>query len=530
MAFTSKNLQSHKSGMTFLKGATLFFLGMSVVMFMTQAFEIVPSVRNAKQYIQDIVFTIDGSATADTGIYLNGLSGNAYFAGTVTGAVFCLEGDSCIDTRPEGGTTVVGVESIWSTSSSGKAYYNSGNVGVKTTNPTEKFQVSDYLQIWDDGTTSLSTGWNFLRIHSTYISGSLIPWERIWIPAHTRNPNIQLNRTSAWAFPITYSNRKIENNGTLRFKYATGNYDYADKMTLNSTWLLTLDGNIKLQTGGYISSASNDNQLYLDNNGNVGIGTWTPQAKLHVAGSWHFNGNVFVNNNLWIGINPISYYKLEVDGASRFSWNITTESNIFLTRGKTKDIRILAGKWCYSWTDLNILAWGADNFDCSSNSFDWWNIIINGGPWEWTGVYGDVILANNGGKVKVGSNLKLSSTSTYGIIESSSKLWFNTSGNALLKMVIDTVGNVGIGIDSPYQRLDINGAIKIKNATTNTWCDSTNAGTLGYMSLFNWSSLVLCMKTSNTSFDWVTVVNMSWWLILPPNTWTVIFESTDWIW
>jgi hypothetical protein len=48
MAFTSKNLQYKKSGLTFIKGATLFFLGMSAVLFLTQAFDIVPVATEVK--------------------------------------------------------------------------------------------------------------------------------------------------------------------------------------------------------------------------------------------------------------------------------------------------------------------------------------------------------------------------------------------------------------------------------------------------------------------------------------------------
>lgn len=103
MAFTSKNLQSKTGGMTLIKGATLFFLGMSCVLFLTQAFDIVPSVGNRVQLIKEVLFTTDGSQGADTGAYIDGLSGNAYFAGTVTGTTICLAGDTCRTTWPTAG-------------------------------------------------------------------------------------------------------------------------------------------------------------------------------------------------------------------------------------------------------------------------------------------------------------------------------------------------------------------------------------------------------------------------------------------
>lgn len=76
-------------------------------------------------------------------------------------------------------------------------------------------------------------------------------------------------------FPPRTSNRKIENDNSLKFDYATGSYDYDTKLSLSSAGIMTLDGNIALQTGGYIKArtTTNTNQLYLDYNGRVGIGT-----------------------------------------------------------------------------------------------------------------------------------------------------------------------------------------------------------------------------------------------------------------
>jgi len=58
--------------MTFLKGATFFFLGMSLVMFMTKAFEIEPATRNAVQLIQKIIFTTDGDASSTQMVSIDG--------------------------------------------------------------------------------------------------------------------------------------------------------------------------------------------------------------------------------------------------------------------------------------------------------------------------------------------------------------------------------------------------------------------------------------------------------------------------
>jgi hypothetical protein len=74
---------------------------MSCVLFLTQAFEVMPSVRNAKQYIQEIVFTIDGYNDSTPTINIDGSGGNASFAGTVSAEEICLSGD-CRNEWPTG--------------------------------------------------------------------------------------------------------------------------------------------------------------------------------------------------------------------------------------------------------------------------------------------------------------------------------------------------------------------------------------------------------------------------------------------
>ncbi len=116
MSFTSKNLHSSARSMNFIKWATLFFLWMSFVLFMTNAFEITPVTRNAVQYIQSIFLTSDGYSTSTGTISLNGSNGNAHFAGNM---------------NVSGIIDVVGTGTIrW-------------NLGIGTTTPTSKLHVFD---------------------------------------------------------------------------------------------------------------------------------------------------------------------------------------------------------------------------------------------------------------------------------------------------------------------------------------------------------------------------------------------------
>ena len=101
MSFKSKKLTKNNLG--FLKGATLFFLGTSVVLFMANAFEIVPSVPNAIQYIANIVLTQEGTNTSTTGVILQGSGGHAWFKGDVS--IASLPSKACLGTDSNGKIT-----------------------------------------------------------------------------------------------------------------------------------------------------------------------------------------------------------------------------------------------------------------------------------------------------------------------------------------------------------------------------------------------------------------------------------------
>jgi hypothetical protein len=71
-------------------------------------------------------------------------------------------------------------------------------------------------------------------------------------------------------------------------------------------------------------------------NGNVGVGTVSPQFKLHVSGTSYFQNELYANNSVYVGSSPFnSSYKLQVnngnsyfDGTGRFTGNLTAESNL----------------------------------------------------------------------------------------------------------------------------------------------------------------------------------------------------------
>lgn len=454
---------------------------------------------------------------------------------------------SCFENAPSG----IGGDSVWMTGAS-KIYYNSGNVGIGTDEPTEKFQVSSYAQIGDD--SSSDTGWNFLRIHSTYVPGLLIQWQRI--PAYYKNPNIQLNRK--WQFQWDNRNRKIENNGTLKFDYATGSYDYDTKLSLSSAGIMTLDGNIKLETGGYIRSASNTNQLYLDYNGRVGIGTNNPSAKLQVngnvkfssigEGTWEFiiqddpNGTdamrvdmlnkrlIFDSNNDWynVGIwtaSPSS--KLEVVWNTKISGDLNIKNNSLYVGGTNSYVGIgtntpsskLDVEWTWSFDDL-LVSWKINTNKVSALKFQWNNesdyMKFSTMMWGTTRMWN--LSINN--KDLISAMFDPNDNTNMFIIWE----WWISSSFGILKddwnpaILVDWSNeyNVWIWNDSPYQKLDVSGAIKIWYPATNTWCDINTVWTIQYKNITDGWALSVCVRTKWTpgaTYQWINIVVATWWNI-----------------
>lgn len=223
MSFTSKNLHSTRGGMGFIKWATLFFLGMSCVFFMARAFDVETNLNAARTYLKEMVLTVDGTNLWSTGIALDGILGNGYFAGKVETSQLCLNGD-CKVAWP-----VWGWSSVWSTGGSNTIYYNAWNVGIGTNTPTAKLDIlsgstkislnSDYLNAY----INLNAGYptrSGVRIWQFNIFGG--PLWYIWsinsplLLSAWNNLNDGLILTTWWNVGIgTNPTAKLEVNGNV---------------------------------------------------------------------------------------------------------------------------------------------------------------------------------------------------------------------------------------------------------------------------------------------------------------------------
>jgi len=76
------------------------------------------------------------------------------------------------------------------------------------------------------------------------------------------------------------------------------------------------------------------------------------------------------------------------------------------------------------------------------------------------------------------------------------------------KMRIDQTGNVGIGTTDPKSKLDVDGGVKIGDDTDTA--SANKVGTLRYRTSGNNSYVDMCMQTGATTYAWINIVQNNW--------------------
>jgi len=216
--------------------------------------------------------------------------------------------------------------------------------------------------------------------------------------------------------------------------------------TVSSAKTLTLQsagtGDIILnatQSGNLRFMTNNLDSLYVKNDGNVGVGTTNPLAKLDVNGTAWLRGTgtngLFVNSNGNVGIGTTGPgTNFDVIGAGRFSTGNATlidtqAASLFLDAGATPGNARIYGRY-----------------------------VLNGNSY-----YRNIIGIDTNYQVKIGD----ASAAIEGIlldsgIHTNSKIAFNVNGTEVVTFAHS--GNVGIGTTSPTQKLHVAGGMRLTGA------------------------------------------------------------------
>jgi hypothetical protein len=323
---------------------------------------------------------------------------------------------------------------LFSVRADGQGYF-AGNLGVGMPNPMAKLHVRK-MDGFTDAAASGSTIDNLLLIQAPFTGANpgltngagykwgiqlwgrndvdqLSPDKSVGIYAVSEDPGLGFNRTVGLALhtsPFDQANReaaRITSNGFLGLGTANPRQKFdlwGGKLMVtgedhNGTALITSAGGV-----AYFANDFYDNGLAVSSDGKIGIGTALPEAKLHL----HYNGTTLDGPPPMLGGSGLI---VQAATGGRFS-----------NKGAQIEFVIPAN------TD-------------GSNAYGQCRIITVAGSLQNSDATGKMILGTRRMFDKYGNGLN----------------WFYGDD-----IVIDGIGNVGINISNPSEKLTVNGKIKAR--------------------------------------------------------------------
>ncbi|MBI2310800.1 hypothetical protein HYU90_03220, partial [Candidatus Collierbacteria bacterium] len=346
-----------------------------------------------------------------------------------------------------------------------------GNMGIGTTAPAQKLDIVGNLQFsgallpnGSSGTTGqfLISGGTGSPTWTSSVTANALKWNSLTSP----DGNLAL-AMSAYTSTFTYGAATGANVNLFNLTDTASN--------TGTGYLLNLStGNSSALNPFRVVAANGVEALMVKSNGNVGIGTTNPGAKLDVSGSINIGGGgALYFNNLSMGgtinlpnnnaivwrnaANNADVGTIKVDTSNRL--NLGDSSNAVLinpnggnvgigTTGPSSKLQV------YSSNDVD----GISLRSGSSNAYVSYSI----GRTASEGYLGIVADTNNFLNGSVAGNLVLKS--------GTSKLLLGSG--ATLGMTIDTTGNVGIGTTAPTAALNVahptSGPVAVFDTNLNT--------------------------------------------------------------
>ena len=253
-----------------------------------------------------------------------------------------------------------------------------------------------------------------------------------------------------------------------------------------------------------VGETSTSTRMTIGSDGKVGIGSTNPQADLTVsdsgAGGLEFNAN-------WLGSGSAAISAFNRDTDSRINLAITSQDTIFFGGG-TERVRITSDGNVGIGTDAPVTKLQVNG-----------NLTV--GPVNTTDQYQGILIVNGKDSSSAETISFVDGRNDLGTADSSIWMAHETDGGSYIRfdttpagnrntdrrterLRIDSDGNVGIGVSSPTEKLEIDGSVIIKRNITasNTVLRlGTNGTTDAYLQYENTATNgtgVLNISTTNT--------------------------------
>lgn len=304
-----------------------------------------------------------------------------------------------------------------------------------------------------------------------------------WVFQITSDDKINIGNGNNVGIGTTSPSYKLDVNGSSRMSSLT--FTNSDTISLDDC------GNIKLasRSGTYwhVDTSSGSNVFVVHSNGNVGIGTTNPQAKLSVAGHAHIGYSSSTLSSAWkdaLVVGPdgtdkvvMSYLASSINGAIIGAHNsaLNAWSNLYI--GGNDIYFFYGGATRMALKSSGDVGIGTSDPTCKLDVNG--SVAITGTGSLKMDNKGTMWAKNSSGTYEQWLWPRWSDNATY--LNYGSGNFYIRNVNSEHVMTMLNSGNVGIGTTSPAEKLDVKGVVKCSAVYTtritdlaDTWSDGTN--------------------------------------------------------
>ena len=366
-----------------------------------------------------------------TTVDVRGSAGGAFRFGNTTDSAYIYS-----DSNETNISTATNKPLLFGINTSEAMRLNSTGLGIGTTSPVNKFVVSNAgaagFEVNPADASGVALAF-YNRSGGAYSNSIFYASNQIFCAGGTTE-GMRLTSTGLGIGTSSVtSGAKLDVNGQIVAQNgSTSSLGYAFRLALSSGMYLYDDGvgaNVVLQAN------ANNNQLYLQRTGNVGIGTSSPASKLHVNNGAGCQLYVGLSNNIyeqaydhiWQTLSGAST-KMTLDAAGNLGLGVTPSASWF--------------------TGSRVLQFGTTGAI--------WNNGSNN-----TAISSNAVIGNSG------STYIASTAASYYAQTSGQHIFYTapsgTAGAAISftqAMTLDASGNLGVGTSAPTQKLDVVGTVK----------------------------------------------------------------------